>query len=110
MLNHLSPECGCSKEVQELSKHSSSTSTLPSVSNKCRSALTHFAWGAGCHSMVNLYHTTCTRYIQKKSKLKDSKLKSKNTSKNIPTLIEIAMFLTNKMPSFNRACNYLSQF
>jgi hypothetical protein len=131
MIKHLSPECGCTKEIQKAA-HTVPTTSLPSMSTECRSVLTHFAWGAGCHSMVNVYHTTCSRYNQdnKDSKTKNKDGKNKNgknkdgndgkesiNDKNMnamdptrsPSPGDIAMFLTNKMPSFNRACNYLSQ-
>ena len=50
------------RERCTLQQRQSSFSSKTTLSKNCRSALTHYAWGAGCHSMMTLYHSTCTRY------------------------------------------------
>ena len=77
-LSQLSPECGCSAEVQRArhdhrhmgrggEQYGNADSAIESigkhfaVSPACRSTLTHYAWGAGCHSMATLFHSSCKR-------------------------------------------------
>ena len=120
VLKHLSPECGCTHEVENAARFSSqsSFSSKTTVSKNCRSALTHYAWGVGCHSMMTLYHSTCTRYRGKQHKKAEPSTKigdssdttsSSSDDTNTTKPADIATFITNKMPSFQRSCDILSQ-
>ena len=138
ILKHLSPQCGCTKEVRAAASLLSTKNEEQSdkISTTCRSALTHYAWGVGCHSMATLYHSTCTRYkVETKvagkktgaataegsegsqgsgrnshgSPSSHSSHSSQGSARRTKSFKEIAHFLTNKMPSFARACDYLSQ-
>ena len=132
VLKHLSPECGCINEIKDASMDKTNfNSKNKKMSSKCRSALTHYAWGVGCHSMATLYHSTCIRYkkdatkdatedatenqhqhqnqnSKTKKNTKTNTIKTRNKKVNLKSE-DIVQYLTQKMPSFTRACDYLSQ-